>query len=110
PQTYLNSLVGVRKPVAILFSDVRGFTSMTEEMNAAVLVKQLNEYFQEMVNIVVQNRGRLDKFIGDAVVADWGSFVTGGTRTDCERVVRSALERRRGLAPSQLASGSTWAM
>ena len=97
PQTYLNSLVGVRKPVAILFSDVRGFTSMTEEMNAAVLVKQLNEYFQEMVNIVVQNRGRLDKFIGDAVMADWGSFVTGGTRTDCERVVRSALEMRVAL-------------
>lgn len=97
PQTYLNSLVGVRKPVAILFSDVRGFTSMTEGMNAADLVKQLNEYFQVMVDIVVRNRGRLDKFIGDAVMADWGSFVTGGVRVDCERTVRSALEMRLAL-------------
>ncbi|MBI3871386.1 MAG: adenylate/guanylate cyclase domain-containing protein [Verrucomicrobia bacterium] len=97
PDSYLNSLVGVRKPVAILFSDVRGFTSMTEEANARLLVKQLNEYFQEMVDKVVVNRGRLDKFIGDAVMADWGSFVSGGTSIDCERAVVSALQMRAAL-------------
>lgn len=97
PQTYLNSLVGVRKPVTILFSDVRGFTSLTEGTNAAILVKQLNEYFQEMVDIVVKNRGRLDKFIGDAVMADWGSFVSGGAETDAERAVRAAVQMRGAL-------------
>lgn len=97
PQTYLNSLVGVRRPVSILFSDLRGFTTLTEQANAALLVKQLNEYFQEMVGIVVRNRGRLDKFIGDAVMADWGSFVTAGPKQDAERAVLSALQMRSSL-------------
>lgn len=97
PQTYLNSLTGVRKSVTILFSDVRGFTSLTEGANAALLVKQLNEYFQEMVRIVVNHRGRLDKFIGDAVMADWGSFVSGGIEVDAERAVLSALQMRQAL-------------
>ncbi|HAM70404.1 MAG TPA: hypothetical protein DCM86_02035 [Verrucomicrobiales bacterium] len=97
PQTYLNSLTGIRKPVTIFFSDVRGFTTMTEGMNAAVLVKQLNDYFQEMVSIVVNNRGRLDKFIGDAIMADWGSFVSAGLQTDGERAVLSALQMRTAL-------------
>ena len=88
---------GAVRCIVILFSDIRGYTSISEQLTAQQMVKQLNEYFQEMVNIVVQNRGRLDKFIGDAVMADWGSFVTGGTRTDCERVVRSALEMRVAL-------------
>ncbi|MBL9170704.1 MAG: CHASE2 domain-containing protein [Verrucomicrobiales bacterium] len=103
PQTYLNSLVGVRKPVTILFSDIRGFTSLTEGANAALLVKQLNEYFQEMVGTVVKNRGRLDKFIGDAVMADWGSFVSGGVATDAERAVLTALQMREGLKKLNLA-------
>ena len=97
PDSYLNSLVGLRKPIAILFSDVRGFTAMTEGANERQLVKQLNEYFQEMVDIVVRNRGRLDKFIGDAVMADWGSFVSAGTPMDCQRAVLSALQMRAAL-------------
>lgn len=97
PQTYLNSLTGVRKPVTVFFSDVRGFTTLTEATNAAALVKQLNEYFQEMVSIVVKNRGRLDKFIGDAVMADWGSFVSAGVKVDAERAVLSALQMREAL-------------
>lgn len=103
PQTYLNSLVGVRKPVTILFSDIRGFTTLTEGANAALLVKQLNEYFQEMVGSVVKNRGRLDKFIGDAVMADWGSFVSGGLKIDAERAVMTALQMREGLKKLNLA-------
>ena len=97
PQTYLNSLTGVRKPVTVFFSDIRGFTTLTEATNAAALVKQLNEYFQEMVGIVVKNRGRLDKFIGDAVMADWGSFVSAGVQADAERAVLSALQMRDSL-------------
>ncbi len=97
PQTYLNSLTGIRKPVTVFFSDVRGFTTLTEATNAALLVRQLNEYFQEMVSIVVNHRGRLDKFIGDAVMADWGSFVSGGVQLDAERAVTVALEMREAL-------------
>lgn len=73
PETYFNSLTGVRKPVTILFSDVRGFTTLTESADSAALVKQLNEYFEEMVALVFAREGSLDKFIGDAVMALWNA-------------------------------------
>ena len=98
PGTYLNTLGGVRKPVTILFSDIRGFTTLTEGADASLLVKQLNEYFDDMVRIVFAQHGRLDKFIGDAVMADWGSIVTGGAQEDARRAVATALEMRKYLA------------
>lgn len=98
PGTYLNSLSGVRKPVTILFSDVRGFTTLTEGADAAQLVTQLNEYFNDMVHIVFEQQGRLDKFIGDAVMADWGSIVTAGAQEDARRAVATALDMRKYLA------------
>jgi adenylate cyclase len=98
PDTYLNSLGGVRKPVTILFSDVRGFTTMTEGADASKLVAQLNEYFNDMVRIVFTHQGRLDKFIGDAVMADWGSIVTAGVEQDAKQAVATALEMRKYLA------------
>jgi adenylate cyclase len=98
PQTYLTALGGVRRPVTILFSDVRGFTTLTESADPAALVTQLNEYFKEMVAIVFENHGSLDKFIGDAVMALWGSITSEGPAQDAERAVRTALEMRRALA------------
>jgi adenylate cyclase len=98
PETYLNALGGVRKPVTILFSDIRGFTTMTEGADASLLVKQLNEYFNDMVHIVFAQQGRLDKFIGDAVMADWGSIVTAGAQEDARRAVATALDMRKYLA------------
>jgi adenylate cyclase len=98
PETYLNSLNGMRKPVTILFSDVRGFTTLTEGADAAQLVTQLNEYFNDMVHIVFEQQGRLDKFIGDAVMADWGSIVTAGVQEDARRAVATALDMRKYLA------------
>ena len=98
PQTYLNTLGGVRKPVTILFSDVRGFTTMTESADEAQLVSQLNEYFNEMVGIVFAHHGSLDKFIGDAVMALWGSITSQGIERDAQHAVAAALEMRRALA------------
>ena len=98
PQSFLNTLTGVRKNITVLFSDVRGFTSMTENADAAMLVAQLNEYFTEMVRIVFAHQGTLDKFIGDAVMAHWGSIVTEGEKTDACRAVSTALHMRRSLA------------
>jgi adenylate cyclase len=97
PQSFLNSLGGVRKPVTILFSDVRGFTTLTEGANAEQLVAQLNEYFEEMVRIVFKHQGRLDKFIGDAVMADWGSILSAGPADDAVRAVATGLEMRESL-------------
>ena len=94
-----DSLRGIKKPVSILFSDIRGFTTMTEKTDAAKLVAQLNEYFAEMVDIIQEkNSGTLQKFIGDAIMAAWGDTHTLGANEDARRAVAAALEMRRGLA------------
>lgn len=98
PQTYLASLGGQRKEVTILFSDIRSFTSLTESVDPHTLVTQLNEYFGEMVGRVFANHGTLDKFIGDAVMAHWGSVATAGAATDAARAVTTALQMRESLA------------
>jgi len=98
PQTFFNSLTGVRKPVTILFSDVRGFTTLTESADSAQLVKQLNEYFEEMVRLVFAHHGSLDKFIGDAVMAVWGNIVSESPAADAKRAVATALAMRKSLA------------
>ena len=93
------SLRGIKKPVTILFSDIRGFTTMTEKTDAAKLVAQLNEYFAEMVDIIQEkNSGTLQKFIGDAIMAAWGDTHTLGNGEDARRAVTAALAMRRGLA------------
>ncbi len=94
-----DSLRGIKKPVTILFSDIRGFTTMTEKTDAAKLVAQLNEYFAEMVDIIQERHsGTLQKFIGDALMAAWGDTHTHGNEMDARRAVAAALEMRRGLA------------
>ena len=99
PQSYLNTLGGTRKNVTVLFSDVRGFTTLTEAAeDPHLLVQQLNEYFNEMVRIVFENKGTLDKFIGDAVMAHWGSIMTSGEEADACNAVATAVQMRRTLA------------
>lgn len=98
PQSYLNLLGGARRNLTILFSDVRGFTSITESAeDPHKIVTQLNEYFSEMVRIVFKHHGTLDKFIGDAVMACWGMITTEGDKEDACRAVSAALEMLRSL-------------
>jgi len=98
PTSFLNSLVGERRSVTVLFSDIRSFTTMTESADPNALVAQLNEYFNEMVGSVFAHHGTLDKFIGDGLMAHWGSIVTAGLETDARRAVTTALGMRAALA------------
>jgi adenylate cyclase len=68
-------LEGRRAELSILFSDIRGFTSISEKMQPHEVVGFLNDYLSEMAAIVKQSGGTLDKFIGDAVMAFWGEPV-----------------------------------
>jgi adenylate cyclase len=97
PASYYSSMLGARKPVTVLFSDIIGFTSLSEKADPAALVKQLNEYLSGMVARVFENGGTLDKFIGDAVMAVWGNVSSRGLEQDAKAAVRTALGMRHEL-------------
>ena len=77
-------LGGGRREMSVLFSDLRGFTSITEKGQPEALVEQLNEYFTRMVEIVFRNGGTVDKFVGDMVMALFGAPWTTSDHADAQ--------------------------
>ena len=97
PGSYYNTLRGVRIPVTVLFSDLIGFTTTTETADPETLVKQLNEYLSRMTAAVFEEKGTVDKFIGDAVMAVWGNVSSRGVAEDAKAAARTALRMREEL-------------
>ena len=87
--------VGETRSVAILFSDIRSFTNISEKNRADVLVAFLNRYFSTMVEIIKKHGGTIDKFIGDAIMAEFGTPVS--YEDNCRRAVMAAYEMRDAL-------------
>ena len=83
-------LGGERVPLTLLFSDIRGFTSMSERLPAEQVIRVLNEYLDRMAEVVFRNGGTLDKFIGDAVMAFWGAPIP--VADHARRAVDTALD------------------
>lgn len=75
--------------VSVLFSDIRGFTSLSEVSSPEAVVAMLNSYFSKQVEVIFDHGGTLDKFIGDAIMAFWGAPVS--TANDARQAVSAAL-------------------
>ena len=78
-----------KRPVVVFFSDIRGFTPMSETMSPDEIAKLLTEYFTEMVDKVFEHGGTLDKFMGDAIMALWGAPIAH--EDDADRAMQCAL-------------------
>ncbi len=88
-------LGGRRRDMTVLFSDIRGFTSVTEKGDPEALVAQLNDYFSRMVDVVFRHGGTVDKFVGDMVMALFGAPVDDGDHG--EHAVAAAVDMVREL-------------
>jgi adenylate cyclase len=108
-------LGGVLQPVTVLFADIRGFTRLSEQMDAREVVDLLNDFFAVMTAAIFQSNGTLDKFIGDCVMALFGAPIpsersprnalVAAVRMQ-QQVARLGAERvQRGLAPMRIGIG-----
>jgi len=89
-------LGGAKRPVVIFFSDIRDFTPMSEKMVPDEIARLLTEYFTEMVEIVFEFGGTLDKFMGDAIMALWGAPIAHDD--DADRAMKAAIKMQEVLA------------
>jgi adenylate cyclase len=88
-------LGGTKRQAVLLFADIRGFTALSEELSPDEIASLLNEYFTEMVEIIFEHGGALDKFMGDSIMAIWGAPLT--RPDDSDRAARAAIAMQRAL-------------
>jgi adenylate cyclase len=81
---------GTLQGITVLFSDIRGFTTMSAGMTPNQIMEMLNEYFDEMTRIIFAHQGTLDKFMGDGIMAIFGAPFSYGD--DADRAVLTAID------------------
>ena len=95
------SLTTERKRVTVFFSDIQGFSTLAEELEAETLTELLNSYLTEMARIAAKHKGTIDKFMGDAVMVIFGDAQSEGMKMDCLRCVSMAIEMRKKMQELQ---------
>jgi adenylate cyclase len=86
------SIAGERRIVTLIFTDIRGFTTLSESVDSAVVVEWLNEYFSRMHRIVCSYGGHINKFIGDGLMIVFGAPVDRGQKLEARAAVACGLE------------------
>ena len=89
------NLGGTESEITILFSDIRGFTSMSEKLSPTEIVKLLNKYFKSMIDVVFKYNGTLDKIVGDELMVLYGVPLKGEDDTD--NAVKTAIKMFQAL-------------
>lgn len=86
-----------RKKLAVFFSDIKGFTELSEEMEPEALTELLNHYFNEMSEVALKYGGTIDKFVGDSIMVFFGDPTSRGQREDAFACVSMAVEMRKHM-------------
>ena len=86
-----------RKKLAVFFSDIKGFTELSEEMEPEALTELLNHYFNEMSEVALRYGGTIDKFVGDSIMVFFGDPTTRGQREDAFACVSMAIDMRKHM-------------
>lgn len=90
------SFIAQERQISVLFADIVGFTTMSEQMTPPEVAKLLNQFFEAMIDVIFAHEGTLDKFIGDAILATFGAALP--QQDHAVRCVRAALDMRKALA------------
>jgi len=88
-------LEGQRKKITVLFSDIRDFTKLAENLPAEQVVRFLNEYFNVMIDVIFKHRGTLDKFMGDGMMVMFGAPLDDANQE--ENAIRAAIDMQNAL-------------
>lgn len=88
-------LNGESKEISVLFSDIRGFTTMSEKLSPTELKQQLNTYLTEMTKVIFDNDGTIDKYVGDMIMAFWNAPLT--EEKHAQKAIISGLEMHEQL-------------
>lgn len=86
-----------RKKLCVFFSDIRGFTELSEEMEPEALTELLNNYFTEMSQIALKHGGTIDKFVGDSIMIFFGDPTSRGAKDDTLACVAMAIDMRKHM-------------